>query len=145
MRSTTLSCRTGRVFGNSSFPTNELKFDILVTSYQIYVKDLTHFEKARSHRGISWRMLVVDEGHRLRNVKSKLLQTLREVPADYRVLMTGTPLHNNVQELWSLLNFISPGDFPEDEMDEFLNDFGAMKTEEEVTRLQHTIAPFMLR
>ena len=126
---------------DSSAPTNDLQFDILVTSYQIFVKDQAYFEKAR----ISWRMLIVDEGHRLRNVKSKLLQTLRDVPADYRVLMTGTPLHNNVLELWSLLNFVSPGDFPEDEMDEFLNDFGAMKTEEEVTRLQHTIAPFMLR
>ena len=90
---------------DSSAPTNDLQFDILVTSYQIFVKDQAYFEKAR----ISWRMLIVDEGHRLRNVKSKLLQTLRDVPADYRVLMTGTPLHNNVLELWSLLNFVSPG------------------------------------
>lgn len=115
--------------GSASFLTNDLNFDVLVTSFQIYVRDFNHFEKARGHRGIAWRMLVVDEGHRLRNAKSKLLQTLREVPADYRILMTGTPLHNNVQELWSLLNFVSPGDFPEDEMDEFLNDFGEMKTE----------------
>ncbi len=58
---------------------------------------------------IKWRFLVVDEGHRVKNHDSKLSKSLRsEYTAENRLLLTGTPLQNNLQELWSLLNFLLP-------------------------------------
>lgn len=60
-----------------------------------------------------------------------------------RVLMTGTPLQNNTQELWTLLNFIEPRTFPS--LDDFESKFGNMANREQVEALQRKISPFMLR
>jgi hypothetical protein len=58
-----------------------------------------------------WDVLVVDEGHRLKNAASKLSAALGAVSATMRLLLTGTPLQNNLQELWALLDFVMPGAF----------------------------------
>ena len=50
-----------------------------------------------------------DEGHQLKNYKSARYQSLMNLKVSFRVLLTGTPLQNNLQELWALLNFILPG------------------------------------
>ena len=60
-----------------------------------------------------------------------------------RILMTGTPLQNNTQELWTLLNYIEPFQFPS--LDEFQLNFGDMKNQAQVLNLQRKISPFMLR
>lgn len=60
-----------------------------------------------------------------------------------RILMTGTPLQNNTQELWTLLNFIEPFNFPS--LEEFEMNFGDMKNQTQVSNLQKKISPFMLR
>ena len=94
---------------------------------------------------------MVDEAHRLRNVKGKLLECMKEISAlgtlhygfQSRVLMTGTPLQNNTQELWTLLNFIEPFKFPS--LVEFELNFGDMRNREQVEALQKKISPFMLR
>lgn len=57
--------------------------------------------------------------------------------------MTGTPLQNNTQELWTLLNFIEPGLFRS--LEEFEHNFGNMANREQVEALQRKISPFMLR
>ena len=98
-----------------------------------------------------WRVTVVDEAHRLRNIKGKLLECMKEISAkgtlkygyQSRVLMTGTPLQNNTQELWTLLNFIEPGLFLS--LEEFQENFGNMANREQVEALQRKISPFMLR
>jgi ATP-dependent DNA helicase len=48
------------------------------------------------------------QGHRLKNFDCRLLRELKQIPADNVLLLTGTPLQNNLRELWSLLNFILP-------------------------------------
>jgi SWI/SNF-related matrix-associated actin-dependent regulator of chromatin subfamily A member 2/4 len=58
-----------------------------------------------------WSLLIVDEGHRLKNIRSKFHVTLTEFRSTHRVLLTGTPLQNNLSELWSLLNFLLPNIF----------------------------------
>jgi len=55
-----------------------------------------------------WRYIIVDEGHRLKNYQCRLVQELKKYPSSNRLLLTGTPLQNNLTELWSLLNFLLP-------------------------------------
>ena len=88
---------------------------------------------------IPWRVVVVDEAHRLRTDGNKLTGCLREILAkgeveyegfQLRLLMTGTPLQNNTAELWSLLNFIEPRKFPD--LAKFQERFGNMSSREQV-------------
>jgi ATP-dependent DNA helicase len=74
--------------------------NIFVTSYEIAMNDRVHFRK------INWRYIVVDEGHRLKNTNCRLIKELRLYTSANRLLLTGTPLQNNLDELWSLLNFL---------------------------------------
>jgi SNF2 family DNA or RNA helicase len=60
---------------------------------------------------IEWEALVVDEAHRLKNNQSLFFRNLREYKINYRLLLTGTPLQNNLEELYHLLNFLSPERF----------------------------------
>lgn len=62
-------------------------------------------------RKIHWRYLVVDEAQRIKNDKAILLKILRTFEVEKRLLLTGTPLQNNLHELWSLLNFLLPDVF----------------------------------
>ena len=122
-----------------------LKFDVMVTTYDTLISDFDIVSQ------IPFRVAVVDEAHRLRNQKSKLLDCMREVSAkgtlqygfQSRVLMSGTPLQNSLEELWTLLNFIEPFKFPD--LDEFKMRFGYMESQEEVESLQQMISPYMLR
>jgi len=122
-----------------------LKFDVLVTTYDTLISDYDILGQ------IPWRVTVVDEAHRLRNVKGKLLECMKQISArgtlqygfQSRILMTGTPLQNNTQELWTLLNFIEPYKFPS--LDDFQLNYGNMANREQVESLQKKISPFMLR
>ena len=60
-----------------------------------------------------WRYLVVDEGHILKNDMSQVSQALRKFHFAHALLLTGTPLQNNLHELWALLNFLYPELFPQ--------------------------------
>lgn len=60
---------------------------------------------------LQWRYLVIDEAHRIKNEKSKLSEIIREFQTAHRLLLTGTPLQNNLHELWALLNFLLPDVF----------------------------------
>jgi chromodomain-helicase-DNA-binding protein 7 len=122
-----------------------LKFDVLVTTYDTLIADFDIVGL------VPWRVTVVDEAHRLRNVKGKLLECMKFISQrgtlqhgfQSRVLMTGTPLQNNMQELWTLLNFIEPFKFPS--MEQFMHSYGNMSNRDQVEALQNAIAPFMLR
>ncbi|KAL9182865.1 hypothetical protein ACHAXT_004144 [Thalassiosira profunda] len=94
---------------------------------------------------VKWEIMVVDEAHRLKNHNSKLAQNLRDDRFDFNhsLLLTGTPIQNNMQELWTLLNFINPDTF--DDLDEFLEDYGDIKSKEKVDELHETIRPYILR
>ena len=122
-----------------------LKFDVLVTTYDTLIGDFDVISQ------IPFRAAVVDEAHRLRNQKGKLLECMKEISAkgtlqygfQSRVLMSGTPLQNDLIELWTLLNFIEPFKFPD--LDQFMMQFGNMANKEQVEALQQKISPFMLR
>lgn len=73
----------------------------------------------------------------------KLLEGLRLMHMEHRVLLSGTPLQNNVTELFSLLNFLEPTQFASQET--FLQDFGKLESEDQVKKLQALLKPMMLR
>lgn len=58
-----------------------------------------------------WNYMIVDEGHRIKNLNCRLVQELKMLMTDNKLLLTGTPLQNNLSELWSLLNFLLPDVF----------------------------------
>lgn len=80
-------------------------FPVICTSYEIVIADRKFF----MHHHFKY--IVVDEGHRLKNFECKLLRELRLIPTNNKLLLTGTPLQNNLPELWSLLNFLLPDVF----------------------------------
>eukprot|EP00605_Chrysophyceae_sp_TOSAG23-4_P002848 GSChrysophyteH1.ASY1.ANO1.3137.1 assembled CDS len=77
-------------------------WDVLVTTYEVM-----NLEK-HSLMKIGWRFLIVDEAHRLKNEASQFAQNIRLLETQHRLLLTGTPLQNNLHELWALLNFLLP-------------------------------------
>ncbi|XP_037896667.1 uncharacterized protein LOC119641859 isoform X1 [Glossina fuscipes] len=114
-----------------------VKFNVLITTFEMIVTD--HMDL----KPFNWRLCVIDEAHRLKNRNCKLLEGLRQLNLEHRVLLSGTPLQNNMSELFSLLNFLEPSQFSSAE--EFMAEFGSLRTEEEVNKLQALLKPMMLR
>ncbi|KAL0202979.1 hypothetical protein M9458_000997, partial [Cirrhinus mrigala] len=83
------------------------EWDVCVTSYEMLIIERAVFKK------FNWRYLVIDEAHRIKNEKSKIV---REFKTTNRLLLTGTPLQNNLHELWALLNFLLPDVFNSSEV-----------------------------
>ncbi|CAI9108670.1 OLC1v1008336C1 [Oldenlandia corymbosa var. corymbosa] len=128
------------------------KFHVMITHYDLIMRDKTYLRK------IQWYYTVIDEGHRLKNHDSVLVQTIvNGYHTRRRLLLTGTPIQNSLQELWSLLNFLLPDIFNSvDNFEKWFNSpFMDKKnstvtlTEEEqlliIRRLHQVIRPFILR
>ncbi|CDS03051.1 hypothetical protein LRAMOSA00453 [Lichtheimia ramosa] len=128
-------------------------FQVLLTTFEYIIKDRPILSKTK------WLHMIVDEGHRMKNTKSKLTLVLRQYyHARYRLILTGTPLQNNLPELWALLNFILPKIFKsvktfEDWFNTPFSNQGVQDkidlNEEEqlliIKRLHKVLRPFLLR
>lgn len=125
-------------------------FPIIITSYEIIMNDKTYLDNFR------WKFIIVDEGHRIKNLNCKLIKTLKEFDSANRLLLTGTPLQNNLAELWSLLNFLLPDVFDDLEVfqrwfdvSEIVDDNENNISEENrvsiVSNLHNILRPFLLR
>lgn len=95
-------------------------FPVVCTSYEICMND----RKFLSQYG--WKFIIIDEGHRLKNLNCRLIKELKQYQSANRLLITGTPLQNNLAELWSLLNFLMPEVFDTLENFESFFDFSAV-------------------
>ena len=116
----------------------QAKFDLLITSYEVLVAD------AGLLSAIPFSVVVTDEGQRLKSKTSKLVTTFESyIQSDMRVVLSGTPLQNNISELWALLNFVEPGAFPSEE--EFVERYGNLRNATQVAQLQKKLKPYMLR
>ena len=128
-------------------------FPIIVTSYEVSIKD-----QKRLNRIGEYTYLVVDEGQRLKNHRCTLIKSLKNIDSSNRLLLSGTPIQNNLDELWSLLNFVNPQIF--DDLSVFQSWFGfkaigqqtkedevleAQKRDQTVTKLHNILRPFLLR
>ncbi|KAK2557310.1 Chromodomain-helicase-DNA-binding protein 3 [Acropora cervicornis] len=114
-----------------------VKFQALLTSYELVSIDMTTLQS------IDWAVLVVDEAHRLKNKQSKFFQILSAYAIDYKLLLTGTPLQNNLEELWNLLNFLDPVEFKN--QNTFLTEFEDVAKEDQIKKLHDILGPHMLR
>jgi SWI/SNF-related matrix-associated actin-dependent regulator of chromatin subfamily A member 5 len=109
------------------------KFDAVVTSYEMVIKEKNFFKKTY------WRYIIIDEAHRIKNENSILSRTVRMFKTSYRLLITGTPLQNNLHELWALLNFLLPEVFSSAEkFDEWFGS-GSGGNETEVVQQLHKV------
>jgi len=115
-------------------------WDVCVTSYEMILREKSVFKK------FNWKYMVIDEAHRIKNEASKLSVVIREIKTANRLLITGTPLQNNLHELWALLNFLLPDVFNNSEdFDEWFNTNSCLGDDSLVARLHGVLKPFLLR
>ncbi|KAG9252636.1 SNF2 family N-terminal domain-containing protein [Emericellopsis atlantica] len=100
------------------------RFPVVCTSYEMVIVEQAALGK------INWEFIIIDEGHRMKNSEAKLFQHLQRFPSATRLLITGTPLQNNLKELWSLLHFLLPTIFTDWEAFESWFDFSELEDEE---------------
>ncbi|KAI9598492.1 hypothetical protein BDF19DRAFT_393058 [Syncephalis fuscata] len=77
--------------------------DVIIISYDIVRNDIESLTK------FNWNYCILDEGHMIKNAKAKLTMAVKRIKANHRVILSGTPIQNNVLELWSLFDFLMPG------------------------------------
>ncbi|KAJ1943866.1 putative ATPase, partial [Kickxella alabastrina] len=127
-------------------------FPIVVTTYEISMRDKQALQK------FAWKFIIIDEGHRIKNMNCKLIRDLKSYQSTNRLLLTGTPLQNSLSELWSLLNFLLPDIFDDLESFQAWFDFNDISEKEGqdriisqqtssniVTKLHQILQPFLLR
>ncbi|KAI9600087.1 hypothetical protein KEM48_000303 [Puccinia striiformis f. sp. tritici PST-130] len=122
-------------------------FDVVLTTYELCIREKASLKK------IPWEYIIIDEAHRIKNVDSMLSQIVRLFQSRSRLLITGTPLQNNLQELWALLNFLLPDVFSSSEdfdawFERKRNGGEDSSTDAEnsvVKQLHKVLRPFLLR
>ncbi|KAF9584134.1 chromatin remodeling complex Adenosinetriphosphatase, partial [Lunasporangiospora selenospora] len=115
------------------------QFDVCLTSYDICLMEKTHLRK------FAWQYIVIDEAHRIKNENSQLSQIIRTFTSRNRLLITGTPLQNNLHELWALLNFLLPDVFSSaEDFDAWFQNQGGDQ-DSVVQQLHKVLRPFLLR
>ncbi|KAI9115171.1 hypothetical protein K1719_014184 [Acacia pycnantha] len=133
------------------------KFNVLLTTYEYLMNKHDRPKLSKLH----WHYIIIDEGHRIKNASCKLNAELKHYQSSHRLLLTGTPLQNNLEELWALLNFLLPNIFNSSEdFSQWFNkpfesngdsspDEKALLSEEEnlliINRLHQVLRPFVLR
>ncbi|KAI0842546.1 SWI/SNF family of DNA-dependent ATPase [Hypoxylon sp. FL0890] len=115
------------------------KFDVCITSYEIILREKAALKK------LAWEYIIIDEAHRIKNEESSLSQIIRLFNSRNRLLITGTPLQNNLHELWALLNFLLPDVFGDSEA--FDQWFSGQDSDSDtvVQQLHRVLRPFLLR
>ncbi|XP_071474616.1 chromodomain-helicase-DNA-binding protein 1-like isoform X3 [Marmota flaviventris] len=116
------------------------RFHVLLTTYEICLKDAPFL------KSFSWSVLVVDEAHRLKSQSSLLHKTLSEFSVVFSLLLTGTPIQNSLQELYSLLSFVEPDLFSKEQMEDFVERYRDIEKESKsASELHNLLQPFLLR
>ncbi|SMR50963.1 unnamed protein product [Zymoseptoria tritici ST99CH_1E4] len=151
--------RVAKRKGWSNDPHHENKekrgYNVVITSYNVAMQDINAI------RNVQWHYLILDEAHNIRNFNSQRWQTLIRLRTKARLLLTGTPLQNDLAEVWALLTFLTAGDDDRShgELEEFLShwkdpvkeifDQGVQKISENaqrvVNQLHVSLRPFLLR
>ncbi|MDZ8227356.1 SNF2-related protein [Nostoc sp. ChiVER01] len=117
------------------------KHDLIITSYSLLHRDI------KSLQSVSWQIIVLDEAQNVKNPEAKQSKAVRELEATFRIALTGTPVENRLQELWSILDFLNPGYLGNKQ---FFQRRFAMPIEKygdtaSLTQLRSLVQPFILR
>jgi SNF2 family DNA or RNA helicase len=122
-------------------------YHVVITSYQLAVQDAFAFKRKK------WYYMILDEAHNIKNFQSQRWQTLISFNSQRRLLLTGTPLQNNLTELWSLLHFLMPHVFRSRKEFSYwfsnpMNNIiegNSKRSDDLISRLHGIIRPFVLR
>uniref|UniRef100_A0A8C1QXQ4 Chromodomain helicase DNA binding protein 1-like n=1 Tax=Cyprinus carpio TaxID=7962 RepID=A0A8C1QXQ4_CYPCA len=121
---------------------NDQHFHVLLTTYEVSTPEICDTDNCIQRGCIP--SLFVDEAHRLKNQESLLHQTLKEFTVGFRVLLTGTPIQNNLQEVYSLLTFIQPSLFLPEAVEDFVS-YITLLFLSAADELHRVLQPFLLR
>ncbi|MFJ6418378.1 SNF2-related protein [Paeniglutamicibacter sp. NPDC091659] len=116
-------------------------YDIVVTSYTLLRLD------ADAYADVAWAGLILDEAQFVKNKATKAHHVARDMPARFKLAITGTPMENNLMELWSIFAIVSPGLFPSAVRfaENYQRPIERQGLDEPLSRLRRRIRPFMLR
>ncbi|KAJ4379901.1 hypothetical protein N0V86_005085 [Didymella sp. IMI 355093] len=102
----------------STYEGSESSYKIIVTTYDTFQADASWFKHS-----FLWRYVVLDEGHKIKSNTTNISTALRNISSEYRMILTGTPLQNNLVEMWALLAWLYPDVFTENTQELFKESF----------------------
>ncbi|AIO01471.1 transcription activator, putative [Leishmania panamensis] len=121
-------------------PTDRIKYDVIVTTFEMVLDELNLFKR------IAWQYLIVDEAHKLKNEEGRAHTALDSLQTSHRLIITGTPLQNNLKELWALLHFLAPRLFNDSEsFDAWFDTTSGQQDTNVMSNLHKILAPLMIR
>lgn len=94
---------TGNSRDRQRIATKLSSYDVVITSYEVVRNDIAQLEP------VDWHYCILDEGHVIKNARTKLTKSVKRIRAHHRLILSGTPIQNHVLELWSLFDFLMPG------------------------------------
>ncbi len=127
--------------GEKAFKKAAERSAIVLSSYALLYRDLKSFQS------VSWAGVILDEAQNIKNPNTKQARAARSIAAGYRIAMTGTPVENNVGDLWSVMEYLNPGFLgsQQEYRRKFFIPIQAMRDESAASRLKCLTAPFILR
>ncbi len=132
---------TGSAAERQALIQNARQEEILITSYELLRRDLAYYENCQ------FGYQIIDEAQYIKNHNTKAARAVKEIQADFKVALTGTPIENRLSEIWSIFNYLMPGFlYPYKQFREELEiPIVSNKEREPAERLQKMIRPFVLR
>lgn len=120
--------------GDVSVPGNApgTVFDVMVTNYETFQSESSWLKQA-----FVWRYCILDEGHKIKNDKTNISLALQGLQAEHRLLLTGTPLQNDLREMWALLHWLYPNVFVDKTADLFKEAFDIGRGQVDSTFMDH--------
>lgn len=88
---------------DAAFKITASEHALVISSYGLLQRDVSVFQN------IAWAGVILDEAQNIKNPETKQAKAARGIPADFRIALTGTPVENNVGDLWSIMEFLNPG------------------------------------
>lgn len=136
-----IGAKEGRAETMNEMLDYDSKWDVCVTTYEMVLAEKSGLSK------FEWQYIAVDEAHRLKNENNRISKVLRQFHSTNRLLLTGTPLQNNLHELWALLNYLLPDVFASAaDFDSWFDSDDCLRGNDNIVKRLHAILkPFMLR
>ena len=116
------------------------KFDVVVTSYSLLQKDIEAYQET------TFSYMILDEAQHIKNRGTRNARSVKQVQTEHKMILSGTPIENSLEELWSLFDFLMPGFLST--YDRFVEKYIRVSGEEQMANLQYLrkkVAPFILR